>query len=1283
MELNEFQICCVSSCLPMMDVWPRRAATAPQHSSSDSGQAYGGADLRPFRKSDSVQGDPPKSPPSPRIFGELPACIGPSMRLPALVLLLALPTLAEVSVKQSVALPVNGEYYQNVPIDLSFPEKPATGDLMLFGFQAARPSFTVSAPSGWAEISLSSASSGASHLRIFWKLAATRESNSYSFSVNAPVRVIGYATRGAAPSEPIALPDGVKSCCATAAALSTSAGSHSSLVGLDLPAGSLLIGWKMHTTSADVSDAFDGLGEVILQTGREFSATGIRTHQKAVSGKNSPESLVSDDSGLAALIAIRASGIPAVDPAWPTREYVRLGSRVLAFERRASASVTPATVRLKQGATREFSSNLSPLVWTQTPTGNPELYGEIHPSTGLFTAPTSIPMELAVTIQARESAGSPVLGTATVILEPNSLVVTPSSINLQATGSQPFSANMAATWSQAPVGSAYGEIDVDTGLYTAPTTVSGTQDVTITAQSVGNPDMSGTASVILLPPTGGCTASPATLAFGPEGGSQSVNLTNCPSGYHWSASSNGVAWLSVVPPSGTGNGSITVTASAYSGSQVRDGSILVDGTSVFVEQNPSCTSSFTSLVIGSPQATISGQVGCESGVGWTSSTGGAGWLTFQPSNGTGQTPVDLVVQNNTGTEVRNANLTIAGNGFTVAQHPPCTFSPSPISLRGGSDFQSVELTCPTAAPWNAVSSQAWLTVAPQSGSGGAIITLSATPNPSGSSRAAIVTIDGKQISVTQSTASVVTLSETSVHLHQPGATHQFYAFIDGSPHPASVDWAILAGPGSINGSTGLYQAPGTVAPENASATIQAHDSLGGGSAQATVTLTPYDPPSGIGVAPQSGSGLDQTFIFSVGTSSGVTLVELNALIGPTISQYEGACSILVIPSTPMGHEIRVLANSGSAFSLPVYAGQAGFVENSQCRVLAAGSSVSVSGSTTLVQLQVQFKPGFIGQMVTGASTKNSTNYESEMAAVGSWDLSGNVTAQPPSAAFSAPAAGATVSGDVVISGWALDNVAQIENAITNVQMQVDGVPQPGLVSMNQASTICATYPNRTGCPNVGWSYTWDSRLVANGSRVIKIVVTDGDHPPKTTEITRTVTVDNAPSVPITVQPGSLFARMVVSGGYNPSYPQFTAYRGPDVLSSVLWSLSPPFSTSGSINTSGVYTPAPVGYHSPGTQIQVTATNPSDSTDKGNGYALLEGILGGGAQLIGLTPGQQVQFMTSLGSVTYSVSPSLGTITNYGLFTHNASGHAPGTIVKITASQVGNSNNRESAYVQLW
>jgi hypothetical protein len=104
-------------------------------------------------------------------------------------------------------------------------------------------------------------------------------------------------------------------------------------------------------------------------------------------------------------------------------------------------------------------------------------------------------------------------------------------------------------------------------------------------------------------------------------------------------------------------------------------------------------------------------------------------------------------------------------------------------------------------------------------------------------------------------------------------------------------------------------------------------------------------------------------------------------------------------------------------------------------------------------------------------------------------------------------------------------------------------------------------------------------------------------------------------------------------------------------------------------------------------MTIKAANPADPTDFGSAIVRLMGALadGFGGQLGSLNYGQQTWALSSLGNVTYTLSPNLGTIAYYGLYTHNAAPgtFTPGTIVTITATKVGATNERETTYVRLW
>jgi hypothetical protein len=52
--------------------------------------------------------------------------------------------------------------------------------------------------------------------------------------------------------------------------------------------------------------------------------------------------------------------------------------------------------------------------------------------------------------------------------------------------------------------------------------------------------------------------------------------------------------------------------------------------------------------------------------------------------------------------------------------------------------------------------------------------------------------------------------------------------------------------------------------------------------------------------------------------------------------------------------------------------------------------------------------------------------------------------------------------------------------------------------------VCAVYPGRPGCPNVGFSYSLNAAALTAGSHTITVTATDSASPPDTGSATITV-----------------------------------------------------------------------------------------------------------------------------------------------------------------------------------
>jgi parallel beta-helix repeat protein len=126
---------------------------------------------------------------------------------------------------------------------------------------------------------------------------------------------------------------------------------------------------------------------------------------------------------------------------------------------------------------------------------------------------------------------------------------------------------------------------------------------------------------------------------------------------------------------------------------------------------------------------------------------------------------------------------------------------------------------------------------------------------------------------------------------------------------------------------------------------------------------------------------------------------------------------------------------------------------------------------------------------------------------GTYSVTVNVLA-PPKVYIDGPAAGSTVSGTVVVSGWAIDSATPV----TNVQVKVDGVLSGTATYGSNRADVCSAFPSSKGCPNVGYVYSLDTTTLSAGSHTITVVATDGNSTPLTGTASVTVTVLAPPKV---------------------------------------------------------------------------------------------------------------------------------------------------------------------------
>lgn len=104
-------------------------------------------------------------------------------------------------------------------------------------------------------------------------------------------------------------------------------------------------------------------------------------------------------------------------------------------------------------------------------------------------------------------------------------------------------------------------------------------------------------------------------------------------------------------------------------------------------------------------------------------------------------------------------------------------------------------------------------------------------------------------------------------------------------------------------------------------------------------------------------------------------------------------------------------------------------------------------------------------------------------ATASFTIANQTASNPILLSIGRPTSGdSTFSGQAAIGGWALDNTA----AITRVSVSIDGVLWGNAAYGGSRPDVCAAYPNRLGCPNVGWNFLLDTTMLADGNHTLSI-----------------------------------------------------------------------------------------------------------------------------------------------------------------------------------------------------
>src|SRR5579871_5662582 len=271
-------------------------------------------------------------------------------------------------------------------------------------------------------------------------------------------------------------------------------------------------------------------GSLAAGEAKQFSAV-IHGGLSALTWSINPKVGTIDASGLYSAPALISTAQTVTVTASSTSYYGVSGSATVNLKP-ISVTISPTTATLKASQTQQFSATVANGAAGVTWSLNPAV-GTVS-ATGLYTAPSLISTTQTVTITATSTANGTKTASAVITLQPTvSVSVTPGSASLSASQTQQFTATVTngaagVTWSVSPE---IGTLST-AGLYTAPSLISTTQTVTITAASTADPTKSASASITLQPIS--VTVTPASVALGASQTQQfTATVANGAAGVTW------------------------------------------------------------------------------------------------------------------------------------------------------------------------------------------------------------------------------------------------------------------------------------------------------------------------------------------------------------------------------------------------------------------------------------------------------------------------------------------------------------------------------------------------------------------------------------------------------------------------------------------------------------------------------------------------------------------------------------------------------------------------------
>ncbi|MGE5647066.1 MAG: beta strand repeat-containing protein [Acidobacteriota bacterium] len=556
---------------------------------------------------------------------------------------------------------------------------------------------------------------------------------------------------------------------------------------------------------------------------------------------------------------------------------------------------------------------------------------------------------------------------------------------------------------------------------------------------------------------------------------------------------------------------------------------------------------------------------------------------------------------------------------TITLTPPVEVSVSPVSVSlGGSETRQF-----TATVTNATNTSVTWSSTPNVGTISSV-GLYTAPTVVSANLSVILTATS-QADTSKTASATVALVPVNVSVSPAGATlyasgtQQFTATVTNTGNTA-VTWSVSPNTGTITAS-GLYTAPAVIAVQQAVTITATSQADGSRSASATVTLVPNAPPASITLIQSVSGRIASASQISVALPSAVTAGNLLVI---AVSSWPNAPAATAITDS-LGN---IYSPAGTVRQSPASRAYTGiyYAKN----VIGGADTVVFHGASGGTELSV------VAAEFAGADTTSPLDAAGGSAGYGSTPSSGDLTP--------------TVAGDLVIGAGTHDGV-RVTNAGSGFAM------------------IAVATEDSDNYQPLAMEY--------------KLATT-------TAEVAATFSLSNDDQW---AQAGALFRKSsqnVIAVSVSPSTAtlsaaqtqQFTASVTNTANTAVTWTVT---QGPGSVDAAGLYTaPANVAAQQTATLTATSVADPSKSATAT--ITLLPVTITVSPATTTLFVSQTQQFAATVGnttnpSVTWSINPSVGTVSASGLYTAPSSLMSQQTVT-VTATTQADGTKTASAVITL-